>query len=364
MHTIMGMITRLGHGLTTTVIIVCMAWANSAAASAAEGKHTIVDALGRSVTIPAKVERIACMYAFTGHIVAMLGKADHIVAVSNGLKRDILLAEMFPAIAKAVVPKIQGAINIEELTGARPDIVFIQSQTGNNPAMADKLDAVGLTWLAVDFHNMAEQRATIAMIGKAIGATQKADDYNNYYLSCIDRVHQMVADIPPESRLRVYHSTVEPNRTSPKNSLPSDWISAAGVVDVTSRDSAGLLNGNDQVAMEQILFWDPEVILANEPGVTDAIKKSPKWAPVTAVKNNRIYQLPIGISRWGHPGSLETPLAILWTAKTVYPEKFRHIDMAAEVKRFYHLFFNNDLSEKMIEQILSGKGMRLNKKRQ
>jgi iron complex transport system substrate-binding protein len=115
--------------------------------------------------------------------------------------------------------------------------------------------------------------------------------------------------------------------------------------------------------MEQILLWNPDIILANEPGVADVIRKDPKWAPVTAVKQDRIYQLPIGISRWGHPGSLETPLAILWTAKVIYPEKFIHINMHDEIKYFYNRFFNHELSDEMVEQILSGRGMRLGKKR-
>jgi len=348
-------------GLVMSVIFYVFP-GNPADVFAVEAGNSVVDALGRRVDIPDTVERIGCMYAFTGHVVAMLGKADKIVAVSNGLKRDILLTSMFPAIQRAVVPKFQGAVNIEELTGVSPDIVFIQAQTGRDSAMADKMKACGLTWIAVDFHNMDQQREVIEMIGKVIGAGKKADEYNRYYIRCIEQVKNRIeVEIPAEKRLRVYHSTVEPNRTSLRNSLSSDWINAAGVINVTSQESAGLLNGNDQAGMEQILLWNPDIILANEPGVADIIRKNPQWSPITAVKNDRVYQLPIGISRWGHPGSLETPLAILWTAKTVYPEKFQHIDMQDELRQFYKNFFNYDLSDNMITQILSGKGMRLKK---
>ncbi|MBT8339766.1 MAG: hypothetical protein KJP07_07110, partial [Desulfatitalea sp.] len=74
-----------------------------------------------------------------------------------------------------------------------------------------------------------------------------------------------------------------------------------------------------------------------------------------------VYQMPIGISRWGHPGSLETPLAVLWTAKTIYPGAFTHIDIPAEVKSFYSRFFGYALSDHMVRQMLRGKDMRLNK---
>ena len=82
-----------------------------------------------------------------------------------------------------------------------------------------------------------------------------------------------------------------------------------------------------------------------------------------AAKAGNVFQMPIGISRWGHPGSLETPLAVLWTAKTLYPDLFRDIELKKELKYFYKTFFDYDLSKKMVEQVLAGRGMRLTKNR-
>ena len=217
--------------------------------------------------------------------------------------------------------------------------------------------------LLVDFNSMAQQRRVISMIGRIVGATEKAGLYNQYYLNCIERVSQATSTIPMEERPRVYHATVEPYRTSPGDSLPSDWLSIAGVLNVAAMDSVGVRSANQQIGIEQILLWNPDIILANEPTTVNAIRNDPKWAPVTAVKGNRVYQLPIGISRWGHPGSLETPLVILWAAKAIYPEKFQHIDMVVEMKYFYHQFFNFELSDTVIKQIFNGKGMRRKKGR-
>jgi len=329
----------------------------------AKTTNTLVDSLGRQVAVPAVIERIGCMYAFTGHVVAMLGRANDIVAVSNGLKRDVMLTTRYPAIRDALVPKYQGAVNIEELARTKPDIVFVSADTARNNSEAAKLDACGLSWLTVDFYNMVQQQEAIALIGQAIGASEKAAAYNSYYRSCIALASQAVAVIPRKSRIRMYQATNEPTRTFPKNSLPADWIRAAGVINVTAQEPARLLNGKHQVSIEQILLWNPEVILVNEPGVATFIKESPKWSAIAAVEDGRVYQLPIGISRWGHPGSLETPLAILWTAKSVYPDRFREIDMQRETSRFYKTFFNYVLSDEMIAQILNGQGMRLTKNR-
>lgn len=86
-----------------------------------------------------------------------------------------------------------------------------------------------------------------------------------------------------------------------------------------------------------------------------------KWSGLDAVINRRVYQMPVGISRWRHPGSIETPLAILWLGKTVYPQLFADVNLYAETKYFYQTFFDYQLSDEQVSDILSGTVMRLPK---
>ena len=106
-------------------------------------------------------------------------------------------------------------------------------------------------------------------------------------------------------------------------------------------------------------MWNPDMIIANETDVARLIRSDKKWAPIRAVRDNKVFSIPVGISRWGHPGGLETPLAILWTAKTAYPDLFQDLNLESEIRIFYRNFFNLDLDSGMVKQILSGKGMRL-----
>jgi len=133
------MTIRKPHPLGIALFIVMLMAAPGAGTSA-----RLTDSLGREVAVPDSVDRIACMYAFTAHVTAMLGRADDIVAVSNGPQRDVLLTSMYPSLRNALVPKLHGAINIEKLVRTRPDIVFVAAETGRNTAEAAKLDACGL----------------------------------------------------------------------------------------------------------------------------------------------------------------------------------------------------------------------------
>lgn len=363
-------IKLIGIWLALVLVILCIipgcgpSRLNSSSKSDSKSTITITDCAGRLVEVPAQVERIACLYAFSGHVFTLLGKGDHIVATVEGLKRDKLLTQMYPAILEASVPVTSGAINIEELLKTKPDIVFIRGEIARNEAEMEKLEKSGLCCLAVDYNNMKDQQYAINMIGEAIGASDLAADYNRYYRESVERVRQRVANIPAAERTRVYHSVNEATRTDTRDSLPADWLAATGVDNVSLGENLKLLEGKYYAGLEQILLWDPEFILCNEAGVADYILTNPQWRPLQAVKNKKVLQLPNGISRWGHPGSLETPLAVMWTAKTVYPQLFTDLDMEKETALYYQRFYNYELTPEDVKHILSGQGMRIPKQRE
>ena len=322
---------------------------------------TVRDCAGRIVEVPVKVERIGCLYAFCGHVVAMLGKGENIVAVVEGLKRDKLLTEMLPNIKEAAVPSTGGAVNLEELINADPDVVFIRGETARSEGEMEKLAKSGIPYLVVDYRNIKEQQYAIDLIGQATGAREKAQRYNEYYRRCIERVQKDLEAVPANKRVRVYHSVNEATRTDARDTLPADWMQVAGANNVSVNQDLKLIEDKYFAGLEQIILWDPAVILVNEAGVADYILNSRQWSSLSAVKNRKVYQMPNGISRWGHPGSLETPMAILWTAKTLYPDLFSGLNMVSETKFFYKEFYNYDLPEEVVLQILSGKGMRVSK---
>lgn len=325
-------------------------------------KPGLTDAGGRLVQPPAKAERIACLWAMSGHTTVMLGHGDQIVAVAQGMKRDIILNRLAPAIGSADAPMLSGIINIESLLKTNPDIIFISQDMYHNENERMKLEQTGIPYVVIGYNGIAQQQHMIALIGEMLGAQEKAAKYNDYYRNRVELVQSRIKDVPESARPRVYHALVEPLKTVGTPSLSNDWLLVAGAVNVSAAGPNKLSGGPESlISLEQIVVWQPQIIIVNEDGVVDAIMQNPQWQAIEAVQQGRVWQMPVGISRWGHPGSLETPLAILWTAKMLYPERFADIDMRAELKEFYHDFFDLDVSEEMADQILQGKG-RISKK--
>lgn len=321
----------------------------------------VKDYLGREVTIEKPVKKIACGYAYAGHVTALLGRGDDIVAVVGGLQRDKMLTDLYPCIKELPVPFSSGAINIEELLKVEPDIVFVKSSTATNKSEIEKLEKFDIPYITVDYKNVEEQIESIRLIGKTLGEEEKAEAYIDYYINTIKHIETTSSKIPEDEVVSLYHSVNEATRTTSGESLPVDWLKRIHVKNVAEGKELKMVDNDTYATLEQIYLWDPEVIIVNEPGVAEYILTNEKWSGLSAVKAKAVYQMPIGISRWGHHGSLETPLAMLWTSKLIYPDYYAELDMEKETKDYYKRFYDIDLDQEEIKKILSGEGMRKSK---
>lgn len=336
-------------------LIICLAIPGMAMASDAV---TVIDSTGNTINLTRPPQRIACLYAFCGHVVTMLGRGEDMVAIVSGLKKDVLLRKIVPGIKQMPIPAKGGIINIEALLKTKTDFVFLKPETAVITAEIKKLERFNLPWFVAGYHSMEEQMTIIEMMGKAIGRHEKALEYTRYYRKTIDRVSARTAHLPLNKKVRLYHSVNEPRRTDGPGTIEADWTHACGVNNVSVEASLHGKGNKNFADIEQILLWNPEVIIVNEDGVDQVILTDKKWSPIQAVQDKKVFAIPVGISRWGHPGGLETPLAILWTAKKVYPALFQDIDLKKEVGVFYKTFFNLDLDDAMVDKILGNKGMR------
>ncbi len=322
---------------------------------------TVVDSVGREVTIPQNPERLGALYAPTGHIIAMLDSGDKIVAVNNGLKRDKLLNQLVPAIGEASRVVSSGQINMEELAKLEVDLAFIPLDIYREEKQVKQLGKLGIPYIVVDFQSIEEQKSLVSLMGEILGAEEEAQTYNDFYDNVIAQTKKAVESVTMDKRTRVYHSINEANCTVASNTLPADWMHIAGGVNV-SLDTELEKDGDKYYTnLEQIIYWNPDVIYCNEEGVPAYIMNNDQWSDIAAIKSGRVLQLPVGISRWGHKTSLETPLAILYVAQDLYPQAMQNVDVEAMIRSFYSDLFEFDVTDADLESILEGKAMRLTK---
>ncbi len=261
----------------------------------------------------------------------------------------------------AAVVKVSGDFNIEELVALEVDVVFISASMALDEKATSKLDEFGLPYVVVDFNSIEQQKQLVRVIADVLNEPEEADVYISFYDQIVDEVTAALESLPEEDKIRVYHSINEAVTTVGQNTLPEDWMRVAGGIDVSLDGDLARDDDKYYTTLEQILVWDPEVIFCNVEGTDEYIRTQPGWENIDAVKNGRVYLMPVGISRWGHTTSTETPLAIVWTAKMLYPDYCADIELEELMRTFYRDCFEYEVSDEQISQILAGEGMRLSK---
>lgn len=143
--------------------------------------------------------------------------------------------------------------------------------------------------------------------------------------------------------------------TSSANFFGQYWSDSIGAVNVAHKLKH---NNTTNVTMEQVYKWNPDKIL-----ITNFTKAQPKdlynntignydWSKVKAVKNKQVYKMPLGSYRSYTPG-VDTPLTLLWMAKTVYPKQFKDININKETKNYYKKVFNVNLTNAQVTKMFN-----------
>jgi iron complex transport system substrate-binding protein len=107
------------------------------------------------------------------------------------------------------------------------------------------------------------------------------------------------------------------------------------------------------VDAEQIVAWNPQVIMTSNQTGRDAVLKDPALQTVSAVRSGRVYVCPYGIYLWS-VRSGEGAMLPIWLGTKLYPDLFADTDMRVVVKNFFNNFYSYAISEAEIDTVLAG----------
>lgn len=337
------------------VLVVCAAgyslYASAHQPVSGQKTKTIIDMEGRTVVIPSPVQKVVTIGSVPvqNSFIFALGKADTIV---NGLPAKFVqqgrwkYQHIFASHLEGQ-PEMQSASyepNIEEIMKAAPDVVFTMDQ-----ATVDTLDQSGLSVIYLSWVDAEEVKGLMTLMGEIYDRQDAARDYVQYFDDTIQRVNSKVGQIPENERPKVLYFQYT-GMTVP-HKIGDWWIMKGGGRSVTDapRQTESL-----KIEPEQIVGWNPDIIIVSTPSEIGAVYNDTRLSTVNAIKNKRIYITPMGAHIWSHRG-IETPLTVLWAAKLFYPDRFTDLDLELETTEFYTRFFGHTLTSDQVKEILSGK---------
>ncbi|MDR3260390.1 MAG: ABC transporter substrate-binding protein [Tannerella sp.] len=329
------------------IILLCLLFLIQAGRS--QTRQVNVD--GTVVAVPSVVKRIADPWPAHNMIVYMLGYGDKIVATSVSKRMCPWFYKINPAMAKAALAFAPSGDNsMEELLKAKPDLVFSTKMHAN----LEVIRKLEIPVVELSFSDFDGLRKCVLTTGEVLGgdAKPKAEKYVAYLDGNIAKIRQAIADIPPDEKPKVLHITaLSPIMVSGSNMIMDAWITLCGGI-----NAATGVDNSKQVSSEQILLWNPDIIIYA--GASVEIKEqdvlsNPALKNTKAGRNNRIYINPKGLFSWDRY-SAEEALQIQWAAQKFYPERFKDFDVITETISFYKSFFNYSLTGEEAEMIIKG----------
>jgi len=328
----------------TAFIVVLTIGLLTLTCSAVQGEATdsdtriITDIADREVAVPTNVDSIATDGAVPvlNSFMFLMGKGDMLAYTTPSSSEYLFVVE--PGLKDK--PKILGNIELEELIKVNPDVVFTASR-GNVDSFSDR----GLTvvFLPMPETDIELVKNVVRVLEKVFDEQERGEKYIKYLDDTIARVDKVISSMPEDQRLKVlycnYKSMTAHHRW---------WIEKAGGISVSKNDILKRVTFD----LEGLTSWDPDVMFVSNSDINEVYNET-RLSSVSAVKNNRVYAIPSSLGPWGY--SCEQPLMLLLTAKTLYPEQFKDINMESEIISFFKEFYNYDMTKEQAAEILNGK---------
>lgn len=311
------------------------------------------DSLGRVVTVDKDIERIAPSGNLAQLIIYTMAPNK---MVGWGSKPSSQLYKYFDkeVLELPVFGAFYGAkanLNLEAVINADPQVVIDLGEIkGSKEEMIKQLDTlqdslgIPVIFVAAYLDNMGQ---TYRMLGDLLNMKSDGEEKANLCEDTISRAKNAEKQIKKQTRI-YYGVGSDGLKSYPKGSFRTQTLRLAGLDNVVEGKG-----NNIQVSPEQLIIWNPEVIIVDQTGGYEKFtEQNSPFSEIDAVKNNRVYKIPEGPFSWiDSPPSVNRILGIDWLGNLFYPDIF-NIDIKSEAKTFYNLFYHYNLTDTEFDELM------------
>jgi iron complex transport system substrate-binding protein len=315
----------------------------------------ITDATGRTLPIPAKVARV--FPAGPPAAILLYTLAPDLLLGWPRANRPEECAYLLPDICtRPEVGRLTGrgnTANLETVIALKPDLILdVGSTRATFVSLAERVQAqTGIPYALLDgrFDAIPETYRTLgALIHRPDGAERLA----RYAQNTLKTIEGRIADIPREKRPRVYYAR------GPRGLVTGlgGSINVETIERLARNVAGGRRGGLTNVSIEQVLVWNPDVIVTIDREFAADVRGNPAWAAMAAVRDGRVHLSPKMPFGWvDFPPSVNRLIGLWWLAKILYPDRFPE-DLRARTRDFYTMFYHRMPTDAQIDHVLEGRG--------
>ena len=330
------------------------------------GSKNVTDMIGRDVEIPSSVSNVVATSPPMTTVLYMIAP-DKLKAVNFQWTDDEMKYVPSQYQGLPVVGGWYGTQDgsYEEFIASEPDVVIESIDEGGDgdaSTVKERQEKFGsIPVIAVkDTTNVEKVGESITFMGEVVGAQDKAKELNDFNQKYLDIVHDRASKLSDGDKVKVYYAQGDDGlQTTPSHSTHGQLIDLIGGINVADSVAQGNTTSGVQVSMEQVMSWNPNKIVTNDPEFYAKVFSDSNWGKLDAVKNKEVYLSPQSPFKWfDRPVGANMIIGVPWTAKVLYPDDYKDINMVDATKEFYSNFYHFDLSDDDAKQMLLDSGLK------
>lgn len=245
--------------------------------------------------------------------------------------------------------------NLEAIMASDPQVIIDVGEW--DEAYKEDLDAlqeqIGIPVILLN-GNLDEYPAAFRTLGELLGEPERGEVLAAYCEEVMTDAVSKVAEIPLEERPTLYYGDKNEGLSAMiSGTTHAQVIELLGATMVVRSDDALVASGGGNVSLEQLMSWDPDVIIFGQGSVYDSVADDASWNALSAIRNGTYYEVPVAPFNFlAYPPSANRIIGIRWLGNLLYPEVFDY-DMKEELKEFFSLFYRYDLTDEEATEILA-----------
>ena len=248
----------------------------------------------------------------------------------------------------------KGELNLEEVVRVAPQIIIDIGEAKST--IVEDMDGIqkqlNIPTVHIDAATSTMGEA-YRILGDLLGKKEEAEAIAKYCDDVYKNTQDIMAKVGEDGKAKLIYSLGEDGlNVLAKGAFQAEIIdmvsnNIAVVEDISSKGT-----GNP-VDMEQLILWDPDIILF-EPGSAYSIAgDSVTWQQLKAIKNGNYYEVPMGPYNWiGSPPSVNRYMGMIWITQLLYPEHAQY-NLYEETAKYYKIFYHCDLTQEQYEELVA-----------
>ncbi len=318
--------------------------------------RSFTDSLGRTVEIPVNITKVALSGPLT-QIVLFALCPDKLVGLANAFDtsaEEFIDPEYYNLPILGQLYGGKGTLNLEEIAATGAEIIIDVGEQKDN--MAEDLDTIqgqlGIPFVHIDGYT-AEMGDCYRMLGELLGMEEEAEVIADYCDEVYANTLAIVEAVGEGNKVKMLYCTGDTGlNVIAMGSYHAEIIDLLcdnlAVVDNPSSKGTG-----NEVDLEQIMLWDPDVIIFSTNSIYSTVGENADWSTITAIANGDYYEVPYGPYNWmGFPPSVQRYLGMIWLAQLLYPDVAQY-DVYAEVSEYFNLFYHCDITQEQYDRLVA-----------